>query len=80
MFGGELFMCYDASMARLQFGLGRALWLLCVVSIFFAAWGYLRIERGWPHFWAAYGVTMTAVAILIAVLLLARWLLRLYRS
>lgn len=67
-------------MARLQFGLGRALWMLCVISILFAAWSYLPIARGWPHFWAAYGVTMTAVATLIAVVLLARWLLRHKRS
>jgi hypothetical protein len=63
-------------MARLQFGLGRAFWALFVLSVFFAAWSYLPIERSWPHFWAAYGVTMTAVAILAAIVLLSRWLQR----
>ncbi len=50
-----------------QFGIARALWLLCVLSIFFAAWSYLTFATGYRRFMWAWGATALAVAAIGAV-------------
>jgi hypothetical protein len=55
-----------------QIGLSRALWLLCVISIFFAAWSYLTFATGFRRFTWAWSIVFLVVAAFGVVQLLIR--------